>query len=174
MKNTWLISDTHFFHTNILKFQDNNNELIRGKLFNNIDEMNECIADNWNESVKPGDKVYHLGDVMIGPKELFIPFWRKLNGKKTLVAGNHDDIKFFAKNELVGNILVMRQMKDFGLILTHVPIDVKSLWDYRNDRQMINVAGHLHHNPAPSEFHRNVSVEQTDYKPVNLDELRLY
>ena len=35
----------------------------------------------------------------------------------------------------------------------------------------INVHGHLHGNPAPTPRHVNVSVEQTDYTPVRLDQV---
>ena len=77
MKNIWLISDTHFFHSNILKFTDDNGELIRGKLFDTVEQMNECMLDNWNSVVKPGDIVYHLGDVMMGNKEEFKKYWKQ-------------------------------------------------------------------------------------------------
>lgn len=57
----WFISDTHFFHTNILKFTDKDKKRIRP--FNSLDEMHEHMIKQWNYVVKDNDYVYHLGDV---------------------------------------------------------------------------------------------------------------
>jgi len=62
MGNVWFISDTHFFHANILKFVGNDGKRIRAP-FQSLDEMHDYMIEKWNSKVKPGDKVYHLGDV---------------------------------------------------------------------------------------------------------------
>jgi calcineurin-like phosphoesterase family protein len=51
--------------------------------------MNEDYIKRWNEVVQPEDLVYYLGDfsMALRPVELFTS---KLNGKKTLISGNHD------------------------------------------------------------------------------------
>ena len=68
----WVISDTHFNHANIIKFTDSNTgELIRGSRFSSTKEMDDHMIDRWNATVKPGDKVYHLGDVVFGDKDYF-------------------------------------------------------------------------------------------------------
>ena len=177
MKNIWLISDTHFFHSNILKFTDDNGELIRGKLFDSVEQMNECMLDNWNSVVKPGDKVYHLGDVMMGDKEGFKKFWSKLHGSKNLILGNHDDAKFFAKHELVNKIQMWRMFPEFGLLLSHVPIHQSGLRrgspTDETAPMLLNIHGHIHQNPSPTEHHRCVCVEQINYTPINIEELRV-
>ena len=53
-KDIWIISDTHFQHENILKFEPT-------RPGSTIQEHDEALIDNWNSVVKPGDKVYHLG-----------------------------------------------------------------------------------------------------------------
>lgn len=183
MKDIWLISDTHFFHANILKFKDDNGELIRGNHFTDVDHMNECMLDNWNSVVKPGDKVYHLGDVMIGPKEDFLKFWPKLHGSKRLIVGNHDDIKWMAQKELFAKIQMWRMFPEFGLLLSHVPLHESSLYRYpsKDDPEsanktipkLLNVHGHIHQNPSPSKDHRCVCVEHINYTPINIEELRI-
>lgn len=55
MRQIWLISDTHFGHEKIIEYT--------GRPFKNAAEMDQCIADNWADCVKPQDLVYHLGDV---------------------------------------------------------------------------------------------------------------
>ena len=55
---------------------------------------------------------------------------------------------------------------DPPLVLTHVPLQ-------RVPHGAVNVHGHLHHHPAPShDQHLNVSIEQLDYRPVRLDDVR--
>jgi len=177
VKNIWLISDTHFFHSNILKFTDDNGELIRGKLFDTVEQMNECMLDNWNSVVKPGDIVYHLGDVMMGNKEEFKKYWKQLNGSKRLIVGNHDDIKWMAQNELFTKILMWRMFTEFGLLLSHVPIHESGLRrgspTDETAPMLLNIHGHIHQNPSPTEHHRCVCVEQINYTPINIEEVRV-
>ena len=89
MRDIWLISDTHFGHENILGFRHGGRDgpLIRGSRFSSVEEMDEAMIENWNKTVKPGDKIYHLGDVFFGPKDEFIKKWKRLNGQKRLILG---------------------------------------------------------------------------------------
>ena len=176
-EDIWLVSDTHFFHTNILKFTDEEGNLIRGSRFSSVEEMNQCMMDNWNSVVKPGDKVYHLGDVFMGAKEDFQKFWPKLNGKKNLIVGNQDDIKWLAQKEFFSKIYMWRMFTEFGLLLSHVPIHESGLRrgspTDENAPMLLNVHGHIHQNPSPTKHHRCVCVEQIDYTPINIEELRI-
>ena len=172
MRNIWVISDTHFQHSNILHFKDSDGKPVRA--FDSVEHMDETMVDNWNRVVKPGDKVYHLGDVFFGNKESFIKLWKRLNGQKRLILGNHDDAKFFAKHELVAKIDVWRMFPEFGLLLTHVPVHESTLGEGRfKQTKMVNVHGHIHTNPSPTPNHRCVCVEQIDFTPVNIEELRI-
>lgn len=80
----WFTSDTHFGHANIIKFCN--------RPFDDVDQMNEAIIDNWNHVVGPDDIVFHLGDVALGPWEKWDSLLTRLNGYKILVVGNHDRI----------------------------------------------------------------------------------
>lgn len=175
MRDIWVISDTHFQHANILQFVDfPTGKQIRGEVFSSVEEMDEVMIDNWNKTVKPGDKVYHLGDVFFGNRDTFVQKWKRLNGQKRLILGNHDDAKFFAKHELVAKIDVWRMFPEFGLLLTHIPVHESTLSETRFGRgKMINVHGHIHQNPSPSPLHRCVCVEQINYTPINIEELRV-
>jgi calcineurin-like phosphoesterase family protein len=83
--NIFLISDTHFGHENMYKFTGLDGLRVRAK-FANASEGDEYMIQAWNQTVKPQDHVYHLGDVAFGP----ISIVQKLNGHKRLVLGNHD------------------------------------------------------------------------------------
>lgn len=51
MKDKWFISDTHFFHGNILKLTGKDGQRIRAP-FQSIEEMHETMIDKWNSLVK--------------------------------------------------------------------------------------------------------------------------
>lgn len=77
MSKIYLIADTHFNHTNIIKYCD--------RPFNNVKEMNETIINNWNKVIGKDDIVYHLGDLGLGSFDELKGIFDRLNGKKYLV-----------------------------------------------------------------------------------------
>jgi calcineurin-like phosphoesterase family protein len=168
--NIWVTSDTHFSHKNILSFTDNSGDPVRP--FTSMEEMNETLIDNWNKVVKPGDKVYHLGDVTFGSQEEFKSLWPRLKGSKRLVVGNHDDIRFLSSGGFFGKVQLWRMFSEFGLLLTHVPVHPSTLGEGRfTGKQIVNVHGHIHQNKSPDGPYKCVCVEQTNYTPVNMEEL---
>lgn len=167
-KDIWVISDTHLNHSNILNFTDGLGNKIRP--FSSVQEMNDRILTRWNEVVKPGDKVYHLGDVAFGSKESFKELWPKFNGSKRLVVGNHDDIKFMSSGGFFQKVSMWRVWTEYGLIMTHVPIVIDK--DHSEKRKkLFNVHGHVHHNPSPKGPYFNVSCEPMNYTPIHIEEL---
>lgn len=165
MSNIWLISDTHFNHANILCFKAEDGTLFRGRYFDDVDHMNETMAERWNAVVKPEDKVYHLGDVYMsqGPKANEI--LKRLHGKKRLILGNHDNGKDQLLQKYFDKIYMWR-IFDGEMLLTHVPVHPNSL------RGTWNIHGHIHEKKSPPGNYHCVCVEQTDYFPVNYEQLR--
>jgi calcineurin-like phosphoesterase family protein len=177
-KDIWVISDTHFRHSNILKFTDSaTGDLIRGNRFADVDDMDEHMIERWNSVVKPGDIVYHLGDVVMGDTEWFKKNWPRLTGSKRLIVGNHDDVTFLASGGFFKKVSLWRMFPEFGLMLSHTPLHISTLRrGAPNDLDsptMLNVHGHIHQNSSPEGPYRNVSVEVIDYTPVNIEELRV-
>lgn len=175
MKNIWVISDTHFNHANILNFTDSNTGLKVRPQFDNVEQMDEHIMDMWNETVKQGDRVYHLGDVVMGngSQEWMKTNWNKLNGSKRLIVGNHDDIKFLSSGGFFKKVQMWRVMPEYGIIMSHVPLHPSSLERGAPGKgvMMLNVHGHIHQNPSPDGPYHNVSVEAIDYTPVHIEDL---
>jgi calcineurin-like phosphoesterase family protein len=179
-KDIWIISDTHYNQSDILTFHDFNGNRVRD--FIDVDEMNEHIIDKWNSVVKPTDIVYHLGDVFydrtLEDRQKFETDWRRFNGHKRLIFGNHDDIRYLSGKDSEGRwlfekVLYWRKYPEFGLIMTHAPIHDSGLYSSTDfSKQLLNVHGHIHTNPSPPGPYRCVCVEQVNYTPVNIEELR--
>jgi calcineurin-like phosphoesterase family protein len=173
-RDIWIISDTHLGHQNILKFTDSSTgNLIRGHLFDNIDQMDEYMLEKWNSVVKPGDIVYHLGDVFMGDKERFKRQWPKFNGSKRLIVGNHDDIKFLSTGGFFKKVQMWRKFTEYNILLSHVPLHEMSISRGRPDAQkkMVNVHGHTHNNGSPPGLYMNMCVEAIDYTPQNIEDV---
>jgi calcineurin-like phosphoesterase family protein len=173
MRNIWVSSDFHFFHANILKFKDDDEKLVRGDRFSSVEEMNDHMIEQHNKFVKAGDIFYTLGDVLVGNKEEFKKLWPRLNGKKRLIVGNHDDIIFLSSGGFFGKVHESRRWREFGLLMTHRPAEPSQMWDHKQDLPLLSVHGHIHHRKSPEGRYRNVSMEAIDYKPINIEDLRI-
>lgn len=173
MGDIYVISDTHLHHANILNFVDSKTGLRVRPEFDNVDQMDEFMLDTWNSVVKPGDKVYHLGDVFIGDRDKFKRIWPRFNGSKNLIVGNHDDIKFMASGGFFKSIYLERKFRDFKLHLSHIPLHQSQheTGAPGSGNFMVNVHGHIHQNPSPEGRYINVSVEAVGYRPVPIEEL---
>lgn len=165
MADIWFISDTHFFHDNILKFEHEGNRI--RPMFDNVGQMNEMIAERWNASVKHGDKVYHLGDVTFKYNETFAALMKSLHGRKRLVVGNHDEIKNKFLYNSFEKIQLWRLFKDEGFMCSHIPLRVDQLRHVQ-----VNVHGHIHQNLMAEGNYINVCVEHTNYMPINMDSIK--
>lgn len=168
MRNIWVISDTHFYHQNIIGYCN--------RPFDTAEQMNDMMVTLWNETVKDGDKVYHLGDVYMGNNggnaERLLS---SLKGQKRLVLGNHDNGKDQILQRVFKKIEVWRMFPEFGLLLTHVPVHQSTLGENRFGlgTHTLNIHGHIHQNPSPEGPYQCVCVEQIGYKPVNIEDLRI-
>jgi len=77
------LSDTHFFHQNIITLD--------GRPFQSLEEMHATLIENWNRVVAKGDLTYILGDFCWQRKEsVWLELLHQLNGNKVLIRGNHD------------------------------------------------------------------------------------
>jgi calcineurin-like phosphoesterase family protein len=161
MPSVWLISDTHFGHEKtctVFKREDGSPM----RPFSSAGEMDEYMVEAWNARVKPNDKIYHLGDVVISRKNLKI--LSKLNGDKILIRGNHDIFKLSDYTEYFRDIRSYHVMN--GMILSHIPVHNESL-----GRFGCNIHGHLHVNNIPDIRYHNVCVEHTEYAPILFEEV---
>ena len=106
--NTFFGSDQHFGHANINFFCQRGFDTAaiddNGRPVPDIDAMNADIVDKHNSVVGPDDFFVLPGDICMGkvgnandpvdPKPGTLDFISQLNGRKVLVAGNHDKASF--------------------------------------------------------------------------------
>lgn len=84
LPNIFFTSDYHAFHKKILT-------LGKGRPFASLDEHNSALVDRHNAVVRPGDKVYNLGDFAMscGWEDAY-KFRLRLLGDQYFTWGNHD------------------------------------------------------------------------------------
>jgi calcineurin-like phosphoesterase family protein len=135
------------------------------------------MVDRWNDTVRPEDTVYHLGDLAFGSAEYIQRLIRRLNGNIVLVAGNHDH-----KRKAVRETGVEVRESSFTLILggkrfllRHRPQPDRMEWkgaDY-------HICGHVHDAWKTREAWKqggggtilNVGVDVWYFRPVRLEEV---
>ena len=173
MPAVFLVSDTHFGHAGVCRFVRNDG-VTKLRPWDSAEEMDEAMVAAWNERVRPTDKVYHLGDVVINRKALGI--MRRLNGDKVLIRGNHDIFRDDEYRQYFRELRAYHVMN--GMILSHIPIHSESL-----GRFGVNIHGHLHANRVmlpgfngkitdivDVRYHC-VCVEQTDFAPILFEDV---
>jgi hypothetical protein len=173
MPSVFLVSDTHFGHTGVCRFTRNDG-VTKLRPWDDPDEMDEAMIKAWNERVKPTDKVYHLGDVVINRKAL--KTLARLNGDKVLIRGNHDIFPDVEYRKYFRELRAYHVMN--GMILSHIPIHSDSI-----GRFGVNIHGHTHANRVmyrdlfsdeellDTRYHC-VCVEQTpDFAPILFEDV---
>lgn len=171
----YAISDHHWGHKNVIKFEN--------RPFNDVHEMNMYMIDAWNSVITDEDEVYHLGDVgyKINPNYLINEILNKLNGKIHLIPGNHDKrlLNKFIKCGRFESIEYYKELdydyngSNYRLIMMHYPI---LSWNGRF-KGSIHIHGHTHKSDfdiyPEGHYGRkiNVSVEHLNYKPISLNSI---
>ena len=173
MGKTFFISDTHFNHTNILKYE------APSRPFETVEDMNAELVRRWNAKVSPDDSVYILGDFCFDVKGVFVnDLLRSLNGHKYLIRGNHD---LFTRSSNFDPSLI-EWIKDYCeakidghfVCMFHYPIAV---WN-RKHYGAIHLYGHVH-TPKGDSVEAcarlvnayNVGADVNNLEPMTLSEL---
>jgi calcineurin-like phosphoesterase family protein len=179
MPAVFLTSDTHFGHAGVCRFTEADG-VTKIRPWTDPDEMDEAMIQRWNDVVRPNDKIYHLGDVVINRKAL--KTLARLNGDKVLIRGNHDIFPDVEYREYFRELRAYHVLN--GMILSHIPVHEASLGRFGT-----NIHGHLHSGRVKKasgvdvktgnvlysdendvRFHC-VCVEQTGFAPILLEDV---
>lgn len=167
----YVTSDTHFNHDKPFLYEP------RG--FSSIQEMNETLVKNWNETVSKNDIVYVLGDFFLGTDYDFIKDTiEKLNGNIYLILGNHDTNAKWQFYTTLPKILSVRYAdivvyKKRQFYMSHYPTMTADLQS-NPDQAILNLFGHTHSKDkfyGDSPYMYNVAVDANDNRPVSMEEI---
>lgn len=179
----WFTADDHFGHANILKLGD-------GRPFRNLSHMHTEIINRHNTLVDRDDEVFFLGDIAMGSFEETIKLFKRMNGRKFLVPGNHEKIfsgsntfqrikTFTPLYEKAGftilpentSLIIAKQT----VVLSHFPYhgDHVGIERYVENRPKFEhlplIHGHTHQkmkHVTESDYMFHVGVDSNDYSPV--------
>lgn len=159
----YIISDTHFYHNNIIKH------------CNRPLSHTELLVENLSKIIKREDVLYHLGDVHFGTEQQLKDILSSIKGRKYLIRGNHDkwtDTKYM----ICGFDGVFDAIVVDKYYLTHIPVQVNN--------GFINIHGHLHnlgysgessfgvgYEDCNDRSHMLYAPELMNYMPIHIDKL---
>jgi calcineurin-like phosphoesterase family protein len=168
---TFFTSDTHFFHSNIIKY------CLRP--FADATDMNEQLIANWNNVVTPDDVVYHLGDFAFSDEQGVDRVMRRLNFKHFhFIKGNHDepfcdwyhsnkDDTYLAPKVSLHPSYLETKIEGNKFTLCHYAMRV---WN-ESHRGALHLYGHSH-GTLPDDCNSksfDVGVDCHDFAPISLE-----
>ena len=165
---TYITSDLHFGHTNIMKFCP----VTRARFRNDVSYMDNAMIKEWNDIVEPGDLVYILGDVAFCNAQKATEIMHRLNGDKILVEGNHDR-KALNDPSFRGCFKEVHKYLDVNYngtkcVMFHYPI---AEWDQMH-RGSVHFHGHLHGGVSGMEKYRcrDMGMDATGMMAITMED----
>lgn len=149
----YFISDTHFNHENILKYERTE--------FTHIEDHNKFILEILQKTLTQNDTLYHLGDFGTVTNEI-VSEWNKIKGKKIIILGNHDKSSSKLK-DLFDEIHKEPIFYTKRILLSHESLPVTE--------ETLNVHGHLHGAKLNKPNYFNISFAVNNYKLTNKKEI---
>ncbi len=172
---TWFASDIHFLHENIIQYCN--------RPFKDVHHMNETLIKNWNSIVEQDHKIFVGGDVCMGRLTESIPLVSRLNGRKFLIAGNHDS-KSRTISEFAANFEWIKDYHEMWVpdltakggkrlvVMSHFPFAV---W-HMASKGSYHLCGHSHGSYKPSHPNTfdqgkilDIGVDCHNYFPISLE-----
>ena len=165
---TWVTSDLHFGHKNIMSFCPES----RARFRNDVDYMNEQMVKEWNDLIEPEDTVYILGDIAFMSGSVAGRTVMRLNGNKILIEGNHDK-KTLLDSTFRGAFEEVHKYLDIiyngtKVVMFHYPI---AEWDQMH-RGSVHLHGHLHGNTSGMEKFRcrDMGMDATGMIAISMED----
>ncbi|ORE90760.1 metallophosphoesterase [Aurantimonas sp. 22II-16-19i] len=159
MTRTFFTADTHFGHASVIR--------MCGRPFATVDEMNREMIARWNAAVGPRDEIWHLGDFAYKmPVADARGIWDALNGRKSLIRGNHDKASVAEWGWESVHDLHEIAVDGRRVVLCHYPL---AEWP-AYFRDAIHLYGHVHGNRHVAGA-VDVGVDCWDFRPVTLAEI---
>ena len=164
-RNTFFTADTHFGHNNIIRYCE--------RPFRDSKEMDEEIIKRWNSRIKPGDLVFHVGDVIFHRKAEDLDIINRLNGVKHLILGNHDAPEslypYFETISEIATVRVRKNSQIQRIVLCHYAMRT---WD-QSHRGAWHLYGHTHGKlEENNSLSMDCGVDTNDFYPYSYSEIK--
>ena len=169
----YITSDWHFSHERDFIFKP------RG--FDNQNEMNNAIIENYNAIVKDDDDVYCLGDLMLNDNAEGMKCLNSLKGHIHIIRGNHDTSARIELYKSCPNVVEVCDAKylsygKYNFFLSHYPSLTSNCDDDKPlHKRLINLCGHLHTSDRFMDMDKGLiyhcEVDAHNNKPVSIEEI---
>jgi calcineurin-like phosphoesterase family protein len=179
---TWFTADHHFGHKNIIKYCN--------RPFSDVEEMDKQLIGEWNDVVKDGDVVWHLGDFTLYHMADLESYAGQLNGSMNILPGNHDwrwmqyvptnrrqeyqlcTMASYSRLATLVSPIVRIPQKDSSIILCHYAMRV---W-HKSHFNSYQLYGHSHGMLKPVGKQMDVGVDNIyklygKYRPISITEV---
>lgn len=173
MAKTWITSDTHFYHNNIVSFERETLNKAGYSYIETVEQYNNMVLNNINQCVHPDDTLYILGDFCFGGFDKVREMYNSINCKVILILGNHDRYSITEGKKRAGIQEIYEGPMYYPaskgkIILSHYPVQEA----YHNP-YVFNLHGHLHGSKLSKDMGNfiNVAMSINEFKPLNLDTL---
>jgi len=152
-------ADEHYGHANIVKYA--------GRPFRSVEEMDYTIISKHNDRVGPGDVVVHAGDFTLihDTERVFREYVSKLNGNHIFLKGSHD---YWLNNRNASHEIWERKFPEAYIVVCHYAMRTWARSHY-NSWQLF---GHSHGRLEPIGKQWDIGVDNNNFYPVNLEELK--
>jgi calcineurin-like phosphoesterase family protein len=168
IEKVFITSDSHYFHTNIIKYCD--------RPFKDVIEMNQELVKRWNNVIDNDTIVFHLGDFCLGRTDTALHILNSLNGKIYFIKGNHDKT-VLAKSYTKKRFEWIKDdyefyYNDIHFLLTHRPLCSLT-------KNTIVLHGHVHKRTNILEKHGSnilldIGVDAWNFTPISLEKIIHY
>lgn len=150
------VADTHFGHTNIIRFDR--------RPWETVEQMDAQLIENWNRVVRADDLTYHMGDVAFwGNQTSPLGYLHQLNGQIRIIPGNHDTwlVECAAevaratdgRVQILAPLVEVRGVASASLVLCHYALE-----SWHHAHKAWHLHGHTH--PAHDPFDPSPGLRQ--------------
>jgi calcineurin-like phosphoesterase family protein len=167
----WLTADLHLGHKNVLEY-----EPCRKSVCANVAEMCTVLIKNWNTVVGKSHAL-NLGDLSLTNAEITRSLISGMTGNTRFLLGNHDRCR-----SLTWWKRIYQHVYDTPIIVdatpsteqpalvifSHQPVSLHYMDEYGAD---YNIHGHMHSKCLASKKHFCVSIEHTNWMPIELKQV---
>lgn len=180
VQKIWFTSDLHFGHRNVIRFCE--------RPFSSVEEMDNTLIDNWNNTVGENDLIFDLGDFCFAQGNKWKKYIRSLKGKHVLILGNHD-ISKWPGSDVMSLFHMVRNQLELNIDGKHVYLNHYPFLCYAGtyrtpSNSVYELFGHVHSNGKSSNgkdkdrlnilfpYQYDVGVDNNEYRPISWENIK--